>query len=238
LHFAQAVYGFQAEFVSDQKEQTLLTVGVDLHYNREVRHLEQLLDETRLAEQPALPLPEARRAGVAAGYAVARDQALRTIAALANVRGRELAERREQQIARMSRYYADLRGELEEQTRRARHPEEAAARAAERRAAIDREEQLRVAELRQKSTLRVHLRLLQLPQVLQPKLLVHALVGPPKQPPARLELVWDPLTEALEAPPCPECGRPTFALERTRLGAVVCPACAAKPPAQAKHRHR
>jgi hypothetical protein len=236
LHFAQEVYWFRAEFVSDQKEQVIVPVGIDLHYGREVRHLEQLLDPGRLAEEPAQPLPEARRLSVAGGYALARDQALRTVTALANVRGRELGERREQQVARMSRYYADLREELEEQARRARNAEEAAARLAERRAAVDREEQLRVAELRQKSTLRVHLRLLQLLRVEQPKLLVHALIGPPKQAPARLELVWDPLSEALEAPPCPECGRPTFALDRTRWGQIVCPDCAARATARPPRR--
>jgi hypothetical protein len=42
---------------------------------------------------------------------------------------------------------------------------------------------------------------------------------------APLELVWDPLTEALEAPPCPTCGRPTYAFDLTRQGHLICPAC-------------
>ena len=44
LHFPQAVFWFQAAFVSDQKEQIVLPVAVDLHYGREVRHLDALLD--------------------------------------------------------------------------------------------------------------------------------------------------------------------------------------------------
>jgi hypothetical protein len=229
LHFTQAVYWFCAEFVSDQKEQTVSPVAIDLHYGREVRHLEALLQPSRLAEQPPRAMPEARQMSLAAGYAVARDQALRTFAALANVRGRELAERRDRQIERMSRYYNDLRSELEEQQSRARHPEEEAGRLTERRAAIDREEHVRVAELRQRSALRVNLRLLQLLLIGQPKLLVHTRVGVEKSPGEPLELVWDPLEEAVEAPPCPECGRPTFRLERNRAGHIVCPECAARP---------
>jgi hypothetical protein len=229
LHFAQAVYWFRAEFVSDQREQTLVPVAIDLHYGREVRHLEALLHRARLAAEPAQPLPEARRQSVAAGHALAREQALRTIAALANVRGRALAARRDVQVERVSAYYADLRGELEEQARRGRHAEEAAARLEERRAAIDREEQLRVAELRQKSNLRVEVRLMQMLLVQQPKLLAYATLGAEKQPGERVELVWDPLLEALEAVPCPGCGRPTFAFERDRLGHAACPACASKP---------
>jgi hypothetical protein len=230
LHFTQAVYWFRAEFVSDQKEQTLLSVAIDLHHGREVRHLDALLQPGRLARAPAQPLPEAQRLSVAAGYALARGQVLRTLGALANTRARQLAERRDRQVARMMRYYADLRGEQEEQARRARS-DDAGARLAQRRAAIDREEQTRIAELVRKSQLRVHLQLLQLLRIDQPKLLVHSAIGSDKHPPARLELVWDPLTEAVEAPACPACGRPTFALGPARQG-LACPACLARAPAR------
>jgi hypothetical protein len=235
LHFTQAVYWFQAEFISDQKEQTILPVAIDLHYGREVRHLDLLLDQARLAQEPAQPLPEARRRSITAGYAVAREQGLRTLAALANLRARQLAERRDRQIDRMARYYADLRNELEEQAHRSRNAEEAALRLAQRRTAIDREEQLRVAELMQKSNLRVHLRLLQLLRIDQPKLLVHSIIGGEKRPPVSIELVWAPLTEALEPPPCPTCGRPTFVLEAARHG-LHCPSCPTQP--EGKHGHR
>jgi hypothetical protein len=238
LHFAQAVFWFQAEFVSDQKEQEILTVAMDLHYGREVRHLEQLLDRHRLAEQPALPLPEARRSSVAAVYPVARDQVLRSLAHLAYGRSRELTERLERQVARMRQYYADLRSELEDQRRRARDKDEAAARLEARRAAIDREEEVRVAELRQKNTLRVHLRLLQLVEVQQPKLQVQAVVTAPDGGPYRLELVWDPLLDALEAVPCPECGRPTFAFDVSRNKGLVCPACKTRLTAEPVRKGR
>jgi hypothetical protein len=228
LDFAQVVFWFQAEFVSDQKEQEILPVAIDLHYGREVRHIDQLLDRSRLLEEPALLLPEARRSAVATAYPGAREQVLRSLAPMAGVRHRELAERLERQVARMRRYYADLRDELAEQRRRTHDKEDATERLEARQMAIDREEQVRVAELRQKSALRVHLRLLQMVMVQQPKLLVHTLFTVPGREPNHLELVWDPLLEMLEAVSCPECGRPTYALEATRLGRVVCPACAAR----------
>jgi hypothetical protein len=77
--------------------------------------------------------------------------------------------------------------------------------------------------------LRVHVRLLQMLLVQQPKLLLAARLVGPKNMAQGIELVWDPLTEGLEAPACPECGRPTFELEWR--GRVVCPACAARPQA-------
>src|SRR5262249_46706322 len=201
LHFAQAVFWFQATFVSDQKEREVLPVALDLHYGRQVRHLEQLLDRGRLAEAPAAHLPEAPRLSLAAAYPRAREGVVPTVAALANARAREAREQVERQVARMTRYYADLRAELAEQEERARGRGEDLAKFAGRRQALEREERVRVAELRQKSALRIELRLLQLLVVQQPKLLLRSSVRVEGRPANALELVWDPLTEALEAGP-------------------------------------
>jgi hypothetical protein len=238
MHFPQAVLWFQAAFVSDQKEQEIVPVALDLHYGRQVRHLEELLEPARLAERPSLPLPEARRLSLAAAYPLARERVLRTIAALANTRGREQSEHVEKQVVRMTRYYADLREELEEQIQRAQARGEDLSRFAGRREALEREAKVRVAELQQKSALRVNVRLLLLLLVQQPKLLVRGEVVIDHKPVGALELVWDPLVEAVEALACPQCGRPTFALELTRAGRLVCPECAAAAPARGKATHR
>ena len=225
LHFPQAVFWFEATFVSDQKEQEILPVAVDLHYGRQVRHLDRLLDHARLAEAPWSPLPEARHGGLARGYRSARDRVVRTVSALANTRGRELSERVDRHVARMARYYADLRTEAAEQAERARVRGADLAPLAARREALDREEQVRTAELRQKASLRVQLRLNNLLIVHQPKLWLEATVSGPRSLTGRLELVWDPLTEALEAVACPSCGQPTFVLEVAPPGRLACPSC-------------
>lgn len=225
MHFAQAVFWFQAAFISDQKEMEILPAGMDLHYGRQTRHLDQLLDHARLAPQPSIYLPEARRLSLASAYPVAREEVLRTLAAHANARQREMSERVEKQIGRMNTYYADLRSEVEEQSRRAEARGDAVDKFAERRAALDREQRSRVTELRQKSTLRLQMRLLTLLVVQQPKLLLRlALLGGNREI-ATVEAVWDLLTETLEALPCPTCHRPTLALDRSRFGRLVCPAC-------------
>jgi hypothetical protein len=225
LHFPQVAFWFHAAFVSDQKEQIVLPVAIDLHYRREVRHRDQLLDPARLAEHPSQPLPPARSSSLMSGYRLARQQILRSVAALANSRGRELAGRSDVHIARLKRYYADLRTELDEQKSRARNVEEAAARHAERLAALEREEQLRVAELRQKSILHADLRLQQLLRIEQPKLLVEVVLTAEDHTPGRLEVVWDPLLEAVEAVPCPICGRPSYDFTLNRFGQVGCESC-------------
>ena len=231
LHFPQAVFWFEATFVSDQKEQDLLTVAIDVHYGRQVRHLDRLLDRSHLAAKPWSPLAEAPHPGLAATYPIARDRVVRTLSALANTYHRELGERLHRQLERIGRYYHDLRAEVEEQAQKARNREDDPAKFAPRLEALTREEELRSAELRRKSQLKVHLRLLNLLVVHQPKLLLHTAVVSASAGTAigRLEWVWDPLIESIEAAVCPECRHPTFEFAVTRQGRLVCSTCAAAP---------
>ena len=104
-------------------------------------------------------------------------------------------------------------------------------------AALEREAQLRVAELRQKSVLHVDLRLLQLLRVEQPKLLVRCVLTAEDHVPGKLEVVWDPLLEAVEAVPCQLCGKPSYDFTLSRYGQVGCAACkpsftSRKPPSR------
>ena len=210
-------------------------MAIDLHYGREVRAARPLTEPGRLAEHPAQPQPPARALSLQSGYRLARGQILRSVVALANGRGRELAARTDVRIARLERYYADLRTEMDEQKRRARNLEEAAARHAERLAALQREEQLRVAELRQKKRLHVDLRLLQLLRVEQPKLLVQVGLTAEDHAPGSLQAVWDPLLEVVEAVPCPLCGKPSYDFSLSRSGQVGCAAC--KPALTSRKPH-
>ena len=176
---------------------------------------------------------------LASGYVLARDQALRTITALANARHRQQNEHTEKQITRMSRYYSDLLAELDDQASRASALKKAGddtAKFASRRDALHREEKVRVAELRQKSSLRVQVRLQNVLVIEQPKLLIHAALQAEKRDSEHLELIWDPLTEALEAISCPQCQRPMFALALNRLNKVACPNCVATLPSKLLRR--
>ena len=114
--------------------------------------------------------------------------------------------------ARMTQYYHDMRAELDR--RAARFQDEQALM--QRREAIAREQRLRLAELRQKRSLRVHLRLLNLLEVRLPKVLLPAHLTLAKAPPQPLTLIWDPLTDAPEAPACPACDAPSFEFAVTK----------------------
>jgi hypothetical protein len=240
MHFPQAVFWFEATFVSDQKEQDLLTVAIDVHHGRQVRHLDRLLDRAHLAEKPWAPLAEAPQPGLRTAYPIARDRVLRTLSAMANTSHRELQERLDRQLERIGRYYGDLRAEVEEQLQRARNRDGDPSKFVTRLESLTREEQSQAAELRRKSQLKVNLRLLNLLVIHQPKLLARTSVRAVGEttPIAPLEWVWDPLIEAIEAAVCPECGHPTFEFGVTRQRKLVCPACAAAANPSAKPTRR
>lgn len=78
--------------------------------------------------------------------------------------------------------------------------------------------------------MRVQVRLLNVLVVRQPKLLIHAALQTEKRDADHVELVWDPLMEALEAVACPQCQRPTFAFAFGRLDKLACPDCVTALP--------
>ncbi len=247
MNFPQAVFWFKAIFSGDQKQEEILPIGIDLHYQREVRQLEQLLADGRLSTSPEEILAEARHAGLMSGYRTARGHVVRTVTSLANGRRREWAGRLEKQIARTSYYYAQLREEADEYARRSqfrtRKPEagssedDPAARAAARCEAIDREQSLRIAELRQRSAVRVEIKLGSVMLVEQPKLQIAAAATVKERCVGRLDLVWDPLSDGLEAVPCGRCGQPTFTLRIEHVD-LVCVNCPVVPPRTVLQRHR
>jgi len=220
LHYPQAVFWFEATFVSDIKEQEVLPVGFDLASGREVRRLDQLLDFERLEQCPTQSLIEVNHIDLTEIYLKARHETVRTVSALGNFRRRELETRLNKQVARMQLYYADLRKELDEQERRSIkkvstnvETMESQEKFVKRLETINREESQRITELRQKSELKITLRLANLLIVQQPKVCIQAVATGKRgteissEP---MEIIWNPLPEQLEAAVCPSCGGSTF----------------------------
>jgi len=224
-HFRAALFWFEATYVSDEKEQDIVAIGVERYYGRPARHLEQALRSTDPGSPPSLPYPDAACLPLAQTYALARHELLRSVQVTAHARLAELQGAMRRQMARVSAYFSDLRAELHERQRRAGQDSESVARLLEQEHALEREEQARLAELRQKFSLQVELRLLNLLHVVQPKLKLQLYLTRPKGAPVTVEAIWDPLAQTLEAVPCPACGRPTLNLALNRSGQVGCQSC-------------
>jgi hypothetical protein len=227
MYFPQALFWFKATFSSDQKEEVVLPIGMDLHQMREVRQFDSLLALERLSGEPEMPLPEAPHPGLMAACRQATAHVERSIAPLANARRRDWSGSVQKQIARMRSYYARLREEAVAASSGAVDPAALERRKQERRQSIDSEERLRIAELERKSELRVEVRLTSLLILYQPKLLLFSSVIPKSGPALPLELVWDALSDSIEPATCARCGQPTYQIRVDRQG-LTCPQCSEK----------
>jgi len=231
-YFRQALFWFQATFISDEKEHSTVPVGIDLYHGRVARHLEEVLQRAVVSDTRPFPYPDAPCLAPAPAYRLAREEATRSVAVAASARLQELQQLLQRETQRIGQYFDDLRAELtQRQTRaEARGEEDSGLRLradfTAQRQALDREEQARIAELRRKMTLRVQVRLLNVLWVIQPKMRVRVRLVPPQGNAGEAEVVWDPALQRVEATVCPVCGRPTLSLALTRSGQVVCPACA------------
>ena len=208
------------------------------------RQLEGLLraGTYELAAERPVPCPDAPSRPLAQAYAMARERVAATALSVGRGHQREHEERLGRQVERMERYYGDLRDELKERLARARQDgrtsPKTVASLEERLAGIDREERVRVDELRRRSALRVSVRLTNLLLLAYPKLRVAATLTPKRGPDLSLDLVWDPLAGQLEPADCPSCSRATRQLSQGGRGEWVCPGCGGEPTRGSHERAR
>lgn len=220
--FPQCICWFEFTFESDQREQELIQIAIDLASGRQVRQIDRLMDPARLVEEPPEQYPVARCRAVREGCLVAAEQALRTAQALANARRRELEQRLASLADRMHDYYNLMVVELAE---RAARDETARKKLDSQRQAIEQERALRLAEAARKHALRVTMRPVNLLVVLLPKLQVTVTWTGPRGEIAGLSPVYDPLFDAFEPLDCPSCRRPTLELRLGHRDQARCPQC-------------
>jgi hypothetical protein len=228
-YVTHTLFWFEATYQSDDTTQAIYSAAVDRSYGRLVRHLEPLLDSPRLEEQRRWPYPDAAAIPLEQAYLLARERVLRSVSTAANNLQRDWEDRQSRQIARVDRYFADMRAELQERIQKAAARGEATEDLRQRGTAIEREAALRIAELRRAPGVRVRVGLTNLLHLKIPRLFLEArLIATGKRrtvalPP--LTVTWDPLVEKTDALSCPACRRPTYHLILTRRGDLGCPAC-------------
>jgi hypothetical protein len=223
------LFWFETTFIGDEKEQALYPVAVDRYYGRLVRYLEPLLDGERLSEIRRYAYPDASSQPLAQTYLHARERVMRTVLTEANSRQHELRARLAQQREQMTRYFADLRAELNERLEKVQARGEEGDSLLLRVEALNREERLRVEELQRKATLRAQIQLTNVLHVKIPRLFLEAqlVFDENRRAPIPLKLTRDPLVEKTDALACPHCQHPTYELRVGRRGDLRCPQCSA-----------
>jgi len=225
LYFSNALFWFRATFVSDEKEQESFSTAVNLYYGRQVRHLDELLKNGAFSDRRPMPYPDAPMIALTKAYKIAISSVIGTVNAVANTQKQKMKERAEVKIKRMTQYFHDLREELKERIERAKNREQDTEKFYERLKAIDREQQVRITELKSKTEMQIQLQLKSLMILKMPKLQMQVNFNPKKGETVQVSLVWDLFWEKLEAPECPNCSRPTFEFFLNKYNQLICPEC-------------
>lgn len=222
--FPSGIFLFRVRYLSDSREEELVEVGVNLTDGRILRRLDEAIERYGLSPGSWEPLPTAEELPVGQTYGIARAELERRILSTLGNRRRHLEWRLERESGRAAAYYAELLREIrEEQT--ALPPDDPGWLRLESKArAIEMEREGRLAELRRKYRLEVHVSLLSVLRLYQPKLVFRGrLAG--KTHGAEVTLVWDPVENTGEPARCSLCAGFTYQLGLTRPGAVACPPC-------------
>jgi hypothetical protein len=218
------VFLFRVRYLSDEREENLLEVAVNLTDGRPLRRLGDVLDRHGLVADPveAWPMMAERPAGEA--YAVARREIEQRLSAPLGSRRREVEARLTRERGRAQAYYAELIRELE--ARQAARPPDSPEQAAlgSKRLAIERERDGRLGELGAKYRLSAEISLLSVLRLYLPRVaFAGTLAGKRRQ--ARLALTWDPVERAAEPARCSRCDSLTYEVGLDRAGGIACPRC-------------
>ncbi len=224
LYFSKALFHFQITYLSDEKQQTLLSVGIDLHFGRIARHLESLLDTSETTYCRPLPYPDASSISREEGYMIAWNECSGKAKAGTAMLKQKLQTTFAKESQRLKGYFSELREELLTRQEKAKVKGEDFSRFSQQLQTIDLEEKARIADLQKKNSLQTEIRLVNVLwieqlQIATPITLIHQGARIP------IEIVWDPKTHRTEPLPCLKCQTPTFQLMALDRSPVGCPQC-------------
>ncbi len=218
------VFLFRVRYLSDEREEDLLEVAVNLTDGRLLRRLGDALDRHGLVADPVEAWPMMAERPASEAYAVARREIEQRLSTPLGSRRRELESRLTRESGRAQAYYAELIRELE--TRRAELPPDSPEHAAlgSKRLAIEREGEGRLGELGAKYRLSAEISLLSVLRLYLPRVaFAGTLAGKRREAP--LALTWDPVERTGEPARCSRCDGLTYEVGLHRDGGVACPRC-------------
>jgi hypothetical protein len=218
------VFLFRVRYLSDEREEDLQEVAVNLADGRLLRRLGDALDRHGLAADPVEAWPMMAERPASEAYAVARREIEQRLSAPLGSRRRELEARLARESGRAQAYYAELIREIE--TRRAELPPDSPEQPTlgSKRLAIERERAGRLGELGAKYRLSAEISLLSVLRLYLPRVVfAGTLAGKRREAP--LALTWDPVERTGEPVRCFACDGLAYELGLHRGGGIACPRC-------------
>jgi hypothetical protein len=213
-------FNFKATFLSDEKQEQIVSAVLDVQAGHAVRDPEQLAWLVSSETETAFGnLPVARPRWPGAGEALdsatwqallTRAQALAEAALQERLAAMQARNQRflELDLARLEDYYGSLERDLRRRLERSDAGERERRGATESKIeALHSERSAKLADIQARYTLRVELELINTLLTIQPKLLLAVEISNRRATITR-QAVWDPLLRRLEPLVCDVCGEP------------------------------
>jgi hypothetical protein len=230
---------FKATFLSDEKQEQIISVVLDVqggHVVRSADLLERLVSYETESAFPHLTVaqPRWRGAGEALGPAtlealVQRGRSAAEVALAERLAGLQARSQRFLELdgARIEDYYGALERDLKQRLARVEAGDAERRRSIESKIeALRAEHQAKLADIRARHQLRVELELINVLITAQPKVVLPVEVGNRRVTISRTA-VWDPLVHRLEPLVCDVCGEPGEGLHLCTTGHLAHRSCLA-----------
>ncbi len=215
------VFNFKVALITDEKQERLVSVMMDLQAGHAVADRAQLESRLSLENESAfegLPAADVRwmqmgpeneplaRPVLSALLERATRAALDEMATPLRNLQRRAARHLELDCARLMEYYDDLAHDLERRIARASDDERRESLEA-KLTAVEAERKAKLADVEAKYRLRIEMTLVNLMVITQPKVLLPVRIGD-RHTQIEQTVVWDPLLHQLEPLVCDVCGQP------------------------------
>lgn len=219
-HFGYIRFFFKLIYLTDEREESLQSVLVNLNTNRPVKQAERFQQLATYVSSAQRVYPQAPSCSVQAAYRTAcvflKERAQEAFAAKEEDNQRRL----ETDLRRIHAYYDDLKEESERRIQRTSDSGRADA-ARHRLEVYEIERERRKRELEDKYSLRLSARLTGAELLIQPKATYVVRVSHRDRSFA-VPFVWDPLLKTFEPPLCARCGEALWTLAFDRDGGMAC----------------
>jgi hypothetical protein len=228
-------FNFKIALLSDEKEERLASVLMDLNRGLPAMELEaeanRLFLEREPRSGPLAAAPLLWRSDLSPlsleSLALLQERAAQAVttrlgATLRAWQGRA-ARRLELDLARLQAFYDDTESDLQRRLERSDDPDQQQ-RINEKLAFARSDREHKIADARAKYQLRLVLELVNAELISQPKLALAVRVEN-RYVSTRPTFVWDPLLHRLEPPLCACCGRPDYRLHLCANGHLACDDC-------------
>lgn len=232
-------FNFKVTFVSDEKQESLVSVVMDAQNGYAVTdpsHLQRLYATETTPGHPHLSVAAPRWLGAEEIESAATYQALldRAQAALTDqLSGRvQTMQNRIQRFleldqARIVEYYDALESDLRRRLERTEETEAGRRKSAEDKlTAVQEERAAKLADIHARYQLRLEVELINVQRIVQPKVVLPVEIGDRRLTVTR-HVVWDPLLHELEPLVCDACGQPGEQLHLCTSGHLAHEECLA-----------